>query len=414
VERNINILIDHQCPQCGGPATLQETDRLFACKFCQVTSYLLTDRYFKYLIPHNGSNQEQIFYFPYWRFKGMLFSVSPLGIKDRFVDISHQAIGSRHMPISLGLRSQTLKLKFVTPKSEGVFLKPIHSSKQVMDLLDERFLKDLPKPVLHKDHIGENLSLIFAPFYLKENKIFDAILNQPVSAQLPDDYQLKNFNSGPAEAHLKFLPMLCPDCGWDLWGQRDSLILFCKNCESVWYSGHQQLQKIQTAFLATESSHTLYLPFWRIRARVSGISLSSYADFIRIANLPKVVQPQWENEPFRFWGPAFKVRPQRYLKLATGITISQPTQELTHGMPKTDQLVSMNLSLTEALETLKLNLASLIRPRQLMVDSIQAIRIESKSYLLVYLPFEVSSHEFIQPDINLAINKNQLSLASNL
>ena len=318
------------------------------------------------------------------------------------------------MPISLGLRSQTLKLKFVTPKSEGIFLKPIHSSKQVMDLLDERFLKDLPKPVLHKDHIGENLSLIFAPFYLKENKIFDAILNQPVSVQLPDDYHLKNYNSCPAEAYLNFLPMLCPECGWDLWGQRDSLVLFCKNCESVWYPGNQQLQKIETAFLATESSNTLYLPFWRIRASIGNISLSSYADFIRIANLPKVVQPQWENEPFRFWGPAFKVRPQRYLKLATGITISQPTQKLTHGMPKTDQLVSMNLGLTEALETLKLNLAGLIRPRQLMVDSIQHIQIEPQSYLLVYLPFEVSSHEFIQPDINLAINKNQLNLASNL
>ena len=100
--------------------------------------------------------------------------------------------------------------------------------------------------------------------------------------------------------------------------------------------------------------------------------------------------------------------------MATGITISQPTQELTHGMPKTDQLVSMNLALTEALETLKLNLAGLIRPRQLMADSIQTIQIEPTSYLLVYLPFEVSSHEFIQPDINLAINKNQLSLASNL
>jgi hypothetical protein len=344
----------------------------------------------------------------------MLFSVSPLGIKERFLDVSHQAIESRHMPISLGLRSQTLKLKFVTPKSEGIFLKPIHSSKQIMDLLDERFLKDLPKPVLHKDHIGENLSLIYAPFYLKANKIFDAILNQPVSAQLPDDFLLNNFNGGPAEAHLKFLPMLCPECGWDLWGQRDSLILFCKNCESVWYPGHQELQKIQTAFLATESSNTLYLPFWRIRARIDGISLSSYADFIRIANLPKVVQSQWEIEPFRFWGPAFKVRPQRYLKLATGITISQPTQELTHGMPKTDQLVSMNLALTEALETLKLNLADLIRPRRLMADSIQHIQIEPKSYLLVYLPFEIGSHEFIQPDINLAINKNQLSLASNL
>jgi hypothetical protein len=267
---------------------------------------------------------------------------------------------------------------------------------------------------LHTDHIGENLSLIFEPYYLKENKIFYEVLNNPVSTQLLDDYYLDNFNGGPAETHLKFLPTLCPECGWDLLGQRDSLTLHCKNCESVWHPGNNQLQKTNTAFISTKSSNTLYLPFWRIRASISGISLSSYADLIRIANLPKVVQSQWENMPFRFWGPAFKVRPQRYLKLATGITISQPTQQLTRGLPKTDQLVSVNLPLKEALETLKINLASLIRPRQLMVDTIQEIQITPKSYLLVYLPFEVGPHEYIQADLNLAINKNQLSLASNL
>jgi Zn-finger nucleic acid-binding protein len=414
VEKNINFLIEHQCPQCGGPVTLQETDRLFTCEFCQVKSYLLENGYFRYQLPHNAAEQEQLFYFPYWRFKGMLFSVSPTGIKERFVDVSHQAIGSRHIPVSLGFRSQALKLKFVTPKSAGIFLKPVQSSEQVMDILDQRFSKDFPKPVLHIDHIGENLSLIFAPYYLKENKVFDAVLNRPVSAQLPDDHGFENFNSDPVGAHLKFLPTLCPECGWDLWGQRDSLTLYCKNCESVWHPRNQQLKKTNTAFLHTQFSNTLYLPFWRIGANITGISLFSYADFIRITNLPKVVQPSWENVPFRFWGPAFKVRPQRYLKLARGITISQPTHKLIRGMPKTDQLVAVNLPLKEALETLKINLASLIRPRQLMVDSIQEIQIDPKSYLLVYLPFEVGPHEFIQPDLNLAINKNQLNLASNL
>lgn len=413
-EKNINFLIEHQCPQCGGPATLEETDRLFTCEFCQVKSYLLEQGHFHYMLPHKATDAEQLFYVPYWRFKGMLFAVSPAGTKERFVDVSQQAIGSHHFPVSLGLRSQALKLRFVTPEQPGTFLNPVQSSKDTLESLNERFRNDFPKPVLHMDQIGENLSLIFSPYYLKENKLFDAVLNQPLSAGLPDDFTLENFSSGPARTHLKFLPTLCPECGWDLSGERDSLSLHCKNCESVWHPRNGRLTKTNTAHLPSQSSQSLYLPFWRIRATVSEVKLSSYADFIRMANLPKVVQSQWESIPFRFWGPAFKVRPQRYLKLASGITISQPTDKLTRGMPKTDQLVSVNLPLQEALETLKLNLAELIRPRKAMADCISKVNITPESFLLVYLPFDVGPHDLVQPEINLAINKNQLNLAKNL
>ena len=38
----ISVQIEQSCPQCGAPANLEETDRLFACPFCRVTSLLLT------------------------------------------------------------------------------------------------------------------------------------------------------------------------------------------------------------------------------------------------------------------------------------------------------------------------------------------------------------------------------------
>ncbi len=414
MERSINFLIEHQCPQCGGPIVLEETDRLFTCDFCQVKSYLVEKGHFRYLLPHNAPEGETLFFMPYWRFKGMIFSVSPAGIKERFVDHSHQAVSLRHLPVSLGLRSQALKLKFVTPDREGIFLDPVQNAQEIMETMDYRFQKDLPKPILHMDHIGESLSLIFSPFYKKGDKIFDAILNKPVSGQLTETFSLDSLKSSPPGAYLKFLPTLCPDCGWDLRGQRDSLTLHCRNCEAVWHPRNGRLVKTNTAHFTTQNGEVLYLPFWRIRCSIKGLPLSSYADFIRVANLPKVIQSPWEETPFRFWGPAFKVRPQRYLKLATGITVSQPTEQLTRGMPKTDQLVSVNLPLREALETLKLNLANFIRPKQLMLDVIQDIEIKPKSYVLVYIPFNIGPHEFIQPDLNLAINKNQLQLAGNL
>ena len=53
----------------------------------------------------------------------------------------------------------------------------------------------------------------------------------------------------------------------------------------------------------------LYLPFWRMKPRVEGIHLVSYADLIRLANLPKVINRAFESAPLYFWSPAFKVSP---------------------------------------------------------------------------------------------------------
>ncbi|MCK7515939.1 MAG: hypothetical protein MZV70_76205 [Desulfobacterales bacterium] len=72
--------IEHQCPQCGAPANLEETDRLFACPFCRVKSFLLTRDYFRYVLPAKNPAGKELVYFPYWRFKGHS-AVQPAGRK---------------------------------------------------------------------------------------------------------------------------------------------------------------------------------------------------------------------------------------------------------------------------------------------------------------------------------------------
>ncbi|MDD4072471.1 MAG: hypothetical protein PHY78_08930, partial [Desulfobacterales bacterium] len=112
--KNFNFHIRHQCPQCGAPAVLEETDRLFTCGYCRVTSYLLQNGVFRYILPAAATAEtEALFYAPYWRFKGVFYSWVPGDeIQHRFMDISHLAIKSDHLPISLGFRSQALKLTF--------------------------------------------------------------------------------------------------------------------------------------------------------------------------------------------------------------------------------------------------------------------------------------------------------------
>ncbi len=412
-ENPINFLIQHQCPQCGAPATLNETDRLFQCAFCKVSSYLVERSYFRYLLPHNAPDNQELVYFPFWRFKGMIFSCLPSGIQNRFVDVSQQAVQSAHFPVSVGLRSQAMKLRFVSPEAAGYFIKPTLPFPQLMERFLTRFNLHLPGPILHQSHIGESVSLIYAPFYVGE-RIMDAVLNRPASSELAEPFELSRLPGGPANWRLRFIPTLCPNCGWDLQGGRDALVLHCKNCESMWQASKQGLSRVNVAHLPNpEDENTIYLPFWRIEAAVSGIDLNSYADLVQVANLPKAIQPEWDRIPFHFWGPAFKIRPRSFLRLTHHITISQPRNHLTARVPK-GNMHPVNLPVSESIETLKLNLTGLLRPKKIVQDRIHHIQVKPRRYLLAYLPFEIRHHDLVQPTFNIAVNQNQLGLAGNL
>ncbi len=256
----MNLLIEHQCPQCGGPVELEETDRLFFCEFCRVKSYLMPRGFFRYMLPNSAPDEMELIYAPYWRFKGMLFSTVLSGVKHRFIDVSHQAVTSRFFPASLGLRSQAMKLRFVTSKSPGLFLKPTRTPAEIVETFDQRFGATLPKPVFHHAHVGETLSLVYAPFYLKKGKIFDAVLNKPVSTTVADEFDLDQFKGGTPNWPTGFLPTLCPKCGWDLNGQRDSLALLCHNCNSIWRPSGDGLKRTNFAHIPGDGENIIYLP----------------------------------------------------------------------------------------------------------------------------------------------------------
>ncbi len=343
----------------------------------------------------------------------MIFSCLGTKTNSKFLDVSHQAISSPFFPMSLGLRSQAMALNFVTPKSDGVFLAPELSFQDVMTILKKRFDTDRSRPVLYQAEIGETISLIYSPFYIKE-KVYDAILNKPVSGILSEAFSLSSLEDDRPLGSVAFLPTLCPECGWDLSGDKDSLSLLCDNCDRLWKPSMGGLKQLTSAFQPSNSGNNLYLPFWRIKADVSDIELNSYADLARLANLPRVIESEWEKTGFRFWQPAFKVRPQFYLRMANAVTVNQHTTNLSPGIPKKARLHPVNLPLSEALESLKLTVADLIRPKSMAVEVLEKMAITAKSFLLVYLPFVEKHHEYVNSRMNLALNKNQLALAKNL
>jgi len=412
-EKSINFQIDHQCPQCGAPATFEETERLFTCPFCKVKSYLLSRGCFRYLFPRKSKSVQDLVYVPYWRFKGMLFSCLSKGVKHRFIDASHQAITSDLFPASVGLRSQALSLKFVTPEEPGLFLTPRQTLDDVTGLFEARFNARLTGPIYHQTHIGEAASQIYSPFYVGK-KIIDAVLDEPLSRKLPPDFSLDKLEGGPPKPGFTFIPAICPHCGWDLNGSRDSLVLSCKNCVSMWFPVKNGLKKMKFAHLPGGNKEaSVYLPFWRIKADVSGIQLKSYADVVRLANLPKVVQTAWESQEFRFWASAFKVVPQVFLRLGTSLTLSQPAGRLEPELPEAP-VHPVTLPFTEGIETLKVSLAGFMKPRRDLLPALPDIQISPRSILLVYLPFQEGHHDLTNDALQLSLNKKQLSHAANL
>ena len=105
------LRIEQECPQCGGRMDLEETDRLVACDYCGVKSFLHSTGLFRFVIGHNAPGRE-IVYVPYLRFKGSVFSCTIQGVAHRIVDFSRLGTPFKSFPFSLGIRPQTLKMRF--------------------------------------------------------------------------------------------------------------------------------------------------------------------------------------------------------------------------------------------------------------------------------------------------------------
>jgi len=407
----MKFLIEYQCPQCGAPAELEETDRLFACPYCRVQSYLYHHKYFQYVLPSNAPKNKEIFYMPYWRFKGMIFSIIDRCIEHRFIDTSLLAIDSSLFPASVGLRSQALKLRFVTPDLQGYFVSPKLAFHNAMSRFMDRFNSAPPESIRHQTHIGETVSVIYSPFYA-DTKLYDAVLNKMIKNKLADDFNPLNFRGGTPRWDLNFLPILCPNCGWDMNGEKDSHALFCNNCDSAWIPFKNRFKRIDAVCAPARSDAHVYFPFWRIKADISDLSLVSYADLIRIANLPKVIQKGWDQIEFYFWIPGFKVQPKTFLRLLSHMTTAQPQDELHPRLPDRN-IFPVTLPASEAIETLKINLASFIK-NETFLDAVGECIIKPRNILLALLPFQEGHHDFTQPDYQISINKNQLALSGNL
>jgi hypothetical protein len=408
----MSLRIEQDCPQCGGPLEMVETDRLLRCTFCNVQSFLCNTGPLHFILPRKQPDPYTI-YAPYLRFKGTTYSCLSNRIEHRLADLSIKGVRLPFLQTSLGLRPQAMKMRFATPELPGSFLKiSIHKDDILKRAAKNLHIRD--EKILHQVFIGDVLNIIYLPLSIKDEEILDGIIDKPL-ARLPEDST--PFAHTEIDSHAWkpiFLSAICPQCGWNLEGKPDSVVLFCTNCNSAWEAGGNNFSEIRVKVTSTKNKNALFLPFWNFQVKTQGIKLKTFADFIRITNQAIVIKQEWEEKRLHFISPAFKVRPNDFLRLGTQMTIGQRHAVHTTDSIPIKNLYPVTLSHNDANKSLKLILANSAVSRAGIFPFLPEIQFDIQESFLHYLPFEKTTHELHQEHLGVTINQRVLTYGRSL
>jgi hypothetical protein len=409
-------LIDFQCPRCAGDVSLEETERIFTCTYCRVKLCLGSRGPLECCIPAPPDSGENALYVPYWRVKGMAFTCIPGAVKAGAVDISHIALTAKTLPWSLGIQPQLSRLHFLDPGVKGAFLSPSLTIEQAISGYETNMKQLGVSPwadtALHRAFIGEQKSLLYYPLIRRDGRICDTLQNRSFGRVAEWDDLLKHAKQ--PELLVNFFAATCPNCGVDLDGDRDTLMLTCRNCERAWKRGSESLEEMPFYVIPDEPGEDQFaLPFWRIRIDAEEFSLQSFGDFARFCNLPRAVTPAMDEAPFFFWVPAFKVNAELYLMLIRRMTLYQWRGEFEQRLGGL-ACHPVTIPAEEGVESLKAAMADLVADKRTLLPRLGDIAIALKEALLVYLPFRARGGELIQPQIPLGIQRKALQYGLNI
>ncbi|MCK9195924.1 MAG: hypothetical protein M0P16_02990 [Syntrophales bacterium] len=383
---------------------MEETDRLLDCTFCRIRLFIVSTGPFHYYIP--AAAADNLIYMPYWRIRGLAYTIGPMETTNRYLDTNLKAIPLKVLTPSLGVRPQAMKLRFLTPDTPGQFLRPTMKAEEVLP-------QGSPSTGLQSRDIfiGDTVSLIYTPMILKNDTLYDAFVQRPVVPWTDDDRKMYPALNPSERDHTRFIATLCPHCGQDLQGTKDTLLMTCKNCQSMWSCEGASLQSIPFAAMVGSGTPLRYLPFWRMKLRFDGIPLVSLADLVRIANLPKPITPAMEEKQVFLWAPAFKINPALFLRWARQITIYQPDDDCLEAIP-TQLVYPATLPLKEAVESVTITLGSIVTDKRMFFANLSRLHMNLEDSLLVYQPFVEKGRELIHEKMKVALDRNALTFGA--
>ena len=408
----MELTVRQECPQCGGMCELGEASRLLICPYCGVR-LLLGDEVPHYLLPCKKKG-ETIIWAPYLRLKGAIFSCSLDGISHRLVDTTMTGIKMNVLPASLGFRPQAMPLHFPHPDQPGLFLRNRLKLPEALKAASARlheFSHD-STAAIHEEWIGERASILSLPLVSDGATLYDGVTGDGL-ARLPEekDFFHRHGQNKPPFC-LTLLSSLCPQCGWDLDCHEQSIILFCHNCDTAWQMTGNTLQPVPYQTRVGQQRDSVHLPFWAMEADISGVKLATFADFLRLTNIPMAIKPHWEEQKMIFYCPAFRLNSKIFLRIASQITLHQIDAPRQEQIPASVQ--PANLSADEAVETIKLTLANSAVAKRNILPLLADIVVTTKKVSLTLLPFFDNGRELCQEESRVNINKQALQIGQKI
>ncbi len=418
----MDLTIEQSCPSCGASIVLCEDDRLIQCAFCGVHNYKPGGVGSRYVLPAvlpDDFEEDRLIYVPYLRFKGSIFYVRDNEVKHKIVDTTRLGLDNRQLPVSLGLRPQAMRIKPVVSSIHGAFLIQSVPTKTVFRyavMVADLFSDSTQKNTYHRAFIGETISRIYQPCYVKDEQLIDAVGQSVIGESALLQKHLPNRCSSKVSWEPHFITTICPGCGGLLSGEHDSLVLQCENCESLWQERNNRFIPLEWKVVKSDDASARYLPFWQITVSSQGVVLNSFGDYLRFTNQPLVVLQKYDKLPLVFWVPAFKINPKAFLQIASQLTVAQTRipQEQTGQTMRVANGYPVTLDRQEAVQSIKSVLANTILNKEKVFPLLPKLRLSASHCELTYLPFVSQAHDLVQEHTHAAVQTAALRYGRSL
>lgn len=333
--------------------------------------------------------------------------------KNRFVDATFLAAGIPALPPYLGLQARAFKLRFLSLARKGRIIQPQRPLDHFLPLMTEENeappgLQDSEIPPLFRQaFIGETISLVYAPIFFKEGVAYDGLGHRPLGRAEEADFEKLPASLPEGFRQVSFLPVICPYCGADLQGEKDTQVLLCRNCDRAWDYSRKELRQITFGTMKSGNEGPFfYLPFWRIKTEIKGWPSKIRRPFSRLNLIPRLSSDKTSPEEDYYWFPAFKLSPSLFLTVSKAINLRQLSEySLLETLPK-GQYYPVTLSGDQAKEGLTVLMADFLKTHPLPRTS--QIAVETSDHLLVFIPFHLQGNELVHQGLRLGISRTAL------